>query len=62
VENPAICKLAIHSFHLILSSLLQEVTEKQDRITQLEKEKSLLVRELFEERAKRRPIEDASMM
>ena len=34
-------------------SRVQEVTEKSDRITQLEQEKSALIKQLFEARAHR---------
>ena len=41
-------------------SHVQEVTEKSDRITQLEQEKSALIKQLFEARAHR--VHDTSTM
>ena len=43
-----------------LSTLVQEVTDKSERITQLEQEKSALIKQLFEARA--RSMHDSSTM
>lgn len=46
--------------HLISSFLIKEVTEKSERIAQLEQEKSALIKQLFEARA--RSAQDTSVM
>ena len=49
-----------HSLHFFFFVLIKEVTERSERITQLEQEKSALIKQLFEARA--RNAQDTSTM
>ena len=43
--------------------MLQEISSKSDRITQLEQEKTALIRELFESRSRNKPsLDDTTFM